>query len=196
MNEGSIYRVERVNNTNVAVPYANLSFGGAELQSYVYDTEPEEPFRPQLTGDVCGTSLLTYGNLSFLKLRYIFNTARTFTAGSWQHLCVADLSDNLINVQRFEKYLCKKHDSPLYAGSGAFGVTEIIGMPFTASDKFRDKVAVRDTDSVSKTSSTITSMIKRYSIYPYEDITVAQDDSIMIEHIFLNCAGEYSDYYS
>jgi len=197
MNEGSIYRVETIDNTPVAVPYANLSLGdGAELKSYTYSTEQEEPFRPNRSGDICGTSLLTYGNISFLKIRYIFKSALTLSKLNWFVLCTADIYDNLLDVEGFERYLIAPHTKPSYVGSGGFLPMEIIGVPKGQGNNLCDKIIIHDHDTVYVTSSSVESMIKYYEFQALEDLTISQNDYLEIDHIFLNSIGKYKNLYS
>lgn len=194
MNEGSIYRVETIDNTPVAVPYANLSFGGAELQAYTYDTDATEPFKPHRSGDVCVSHLLTYGNISFMCIRYIFKSAFTLSKDNVFTICEADIYDEVLTVSEFEKYLCAHHNHVSRAGSGAVSVTEIIGVPKFNGNPLADRIIVGDSDDVTILQNrTVDTMYKRYSFKALEDISLSANDILEFEHIFMNSIGLYSD---
>lgn len=195
MNEGSIYRVETIDNTPVAVPYANLSFGGAELQAYTYDTDAAEPFKPHRSGDVCVSHLLTYGNISFMCIRYIFKSAFTLSKNSVFTICEANIYDEVLSVSEFEKYLCAHHNHVSRGGSGSVLVTEILGVPKFNGNPLADKIIVSDSDYITLSQNrTVETMYKEYSFKALEDISLSTNDILEFEHIFMNSIGKYSDY--
>jgi hypothetical protein len=181
------------------IDFANLMAGrysGSELNRYAAESAEDEPFIPQRNGDICGTSIMTYGNISFTKLRYIFKSSITISKNTVFTMCIADIDDGIIGVQEFEKYLVFPMLHPSSIGSGSIGNVELIGLSSYVDEKFKNKISVGSYNDISfRYPNIVERMSMGYNFRALETINVDVDDYIDVEHVFMNSIGQYKEYY-
>ena len=188
MNEGSIYRVETIDNTPVAVPYANLSLGGAELDYYGYKTSGGDTEVFTSNRGTIRTGIWTYGNISDFCAYLVTSSSISLSGNTPVELCKLDTNDGLVSVDDALKYAPLRHfASPIDADCGVFGFSP--SMRTFIDDIYKLKIGYSFSVSSSRVSGSLTISL----IDSNDSLTIPSDTPFSICGMFMNAVGNPYD---